>query len=87
MRRKQGISFALALLSAGGAMALETDTITGGTTTLNGGTIYTVSGNVEINAGATSNALTAVAKDGAGGKKVVINIPENCSLTSCSPPT
>ena len=79
--KNHSIILVMALIAAGGAMAMDTGTITDGTTTLNGGTIYTVSGNVEINAGATSNALTAVAKDGAGGKKVVINIPENCSLT------
>ena len=71
-----------ALLAAPPAAAMDTGTIDGSTTTLNGGTIYTVSGNVEIPATTSPNALTVVRNNGvASGNKVVINIPEGCSLT------
>ena len=71
----------LALCAATTAMAMDSGTITDGTRTLNGGTVYTVSGNVTINVAAGQSALTAVANSGAGGNKIVINIPENSSLT------
>ena len=73
----------LVSLAAYGSLAMETGTIVSGNDTkqLLGGTIYTVSGNASISVGAGKNALQVVGNNGAGGNKVVINIPENCSLT------
>ena len=72
---------AAALIAASPAMAMDSGTITDGTRTLNGGTVYTVSGNVTINAAVGQSALTAVANSGDGGNKVVIEIKDGGSLT------
>ena len=81
MNKTRKVAFAAALMVAATAMAMDNGTITGGSDTkqLLGGTIYTVSGNASISVGAGKNALQVVGNNGAGGNKVVINIPENCS--------
>ena len=73
----------MVLCVANAANALPTETLTDGTKTLNGGTIYTVSGNVSINAAsAGQSALTVVSSSGVShGNKVVIEIKDGGSLT------
>ena len=72
--------FAAALCATASA-AMDTGTIDKDTTTLYGGTVYTVSGNVPIKGAATHDGLTVVRRNGSAGNRVVINIPEGASLT------
>ena len=71
----------MAAVSARGDMA--TGTISGSSPmNLNGGTVYTVSGNVTINAPSPGqNAITVKSGGSGSGDKVVIDIPQGCSLT------
>ncbi|MBQ9345098.1 MAG: hypothetical protein IJT88_07795, partial [Kiritimatiellae bacterium] len=74
--------FTFSTLFAAAAMAaMDTGTINKDTTTLYGGTVYTVDGNVPIKGAATRDGLTVVRRDGTAGNRVVINIPEGASLT------
>ena len=83
MKKMKELATFLTLMAATANAAMDTGTIDDNTRTLNGGTIYTVSGNVETkNVAVGQDALTAVRNNGAAsGNKVVINIPEGCSLT------
>ena len=61
---------------------MATGTISGSSPmNLNGGTVYTVSGNVTINAPSGQNALTVKSGGSGSGDKVVIDIPQGSSLT------
>ena len=73
------LSTLLAAVAASAAM--DTGTINKDTTTLYGGTVYTVSGNVPIKGAATHDGLTVIRRNGSAGNRVVINIPEGASLT------
>ena len=76
----------LALLAASfgarGEESMGFVTLTGGTRELNGGTVYTVGGDVTIAAPACENALTAKkTSDTPSGRRIVIDIPEGRTLT------
>ena len=76
------IVFAMALAAAGARGDMATGTISGSSPmNLNGGTVYTVSGNVTINAPSGQNAITVKSGGSGSGDKVVIDIPQGCSLT------
>ncbi|MBO6122168.1 MAG: hypothetical protein J6Q49_09980, partial [Kiritimatiellae bacterium] len=77
------IIFAMALAAAGARGDMATGTISGSSPmNLNGGTVYTVSGNVTINAPSPGqNAITVKSGGSGSGDKVVIDIPQGCSLT------
>ena len=76
------IIFAMALaaaISANGAMG--TSALTGSTRELNGGTIYTMSEDVTINAAAGVSALTVKSAGAGEGSIVVIDIQGGHTLT------
>ena len=80
--KNYSIVFALALMAAAGTRGeMGRDTITSATTEIYGGMVYTVQGNVTINGGTSASAITVKSGGDGDGKRVVIDIPADCSLT------
>ena len=76
------IMLLLALMAAANARGeMGAGTITSSTKELNGGMVYTVQGNVTLSGATSTSALTVKSNSGDNGKRVVIDIPEGCSLT------
>ena len=70
-----------ALCAATSRAEMGAGTITRDTKELYGGMIYTVQGDVPVTAAGRTNGLTLKPSGGENGKRVVIDIPEGCSLT------
>ena len=83
MNKKKKILFSMSLvaaaISANGAMG--TSALTSSTRELNGGTIYTMSEDVTINAAAGASALTVKSAGAGEGSIVVIDIQGGHTLT------
>ena len=79
---KFSIVLLLALMASAGAQgAMGTSALTGSTRELNGGTIYTMSEDVTINAAAGVSALTVKSAGAGEGSIVVIDIQGGHTLT------
>ena len=82
MKKMKEFAVLLALMAAAGVRAeMGTGTITSSTTEIYGGMVYTVQDNVTIPGANGRSALTVRSGGDGDGKRVVIDIPEGCSLT------
>ena len=80
--KNHSIILVMALMAAANARGeMGAGTITSSTKELNGGMVYTVQGNVTLSGATSTSALTVKPNSGDNGKRVVIDIPEGCSLT------